>query len=173
MCSCCIFDWRQVLRGMLKQCKINIFTLCGGFRCVDESFSFVQSPIPLGSTVVLESSLDKKEDRKTFVSCKVTSGDGSTLHTEATGNLLGPVWWRECVSLSSNFHCALLFPSFFAALFVSINFCKIIDGVWPNEAGHDCWEVCVSRCVWHGRFFYDNICALKFTLLLNPFATSF
>lgn len=76
-----------MLRGMLKQCKMNIFTLCGSFLCVDKSLSFLQSPIPLGSTVVLECSLDKKEGRKTFVSCKVTSGDGSTLHTEATGNL--------------------------------------------------------------------------------------
>ncbi|XP_059194341.1 acyl-coenzyme A thioesterase THEM4-like [Centropristis striata] len=43
-----------------------------------------RSPIPLGSTVVLESSLDKKEGKKTFISCKVTSSDGSQLHTEAT-----------------------------------------------------------------------------------------
>lgn len=44
-----------------------------------------QSPIPLGSTVLIESSLDKKEGRKVFISCKVTSTDGSKLHTEATG----------------------------------------------------------------------------------------
>lgn len=43
-----------------------------------------RSAIPLGSTVLLESTLDKKEDRKTFVNCKVTSADGSKLHTEAT-----------------------------------------------------------------------------------------
>uniref|UniRef100_H3DLW8 Acyl-coenzyme A thioesterase THEM4 n=1 Tax=Tetraodon nigroviridis TaxID=99883 RepID=H3DLW8_TETNG len=43
-----------------------------------------RSPIPLGSTVLLESSLDKTEGRKTFVSCQVTSSDGATLHTEAT-----------------------------------------------------------------------------------------
>lgn len=49
---------------------------------------FVQSPIPLGSTVLLESSLDNKEGRKTFISCKVTSTDGSKLHTEATGNII-------------------------------------------------------------------------------------
>ncbi|XP_051920478.1 acyl-coenzyme A thioesterase THEM4 isoform X2 [Hippocampus zosterae] len=56
-----------------------------------------RSPIPLGSTVILESSLDNKEGRKTFISCKVTSTDGSKLHTEATalflsiklGHLLG------------------------------------------------------------------------------------
>lgn len=43
-----------------------------------------RSPIPLGSTVLIESSLDKKEGRKTFVSCKVTSTDGSKVHTETT-----------------------------------------------------------------------------------------
>ncbi|XP_074509777.1 acyl-coenzyme A thioesterase THEM4 [Sebastes fasciatus] len=41
-------------------------------------------PIPLGSTVVLESTLDKKEGRKTFITCKVTSSDGSKLHTDST-----------------------------------------------------------------------------------------
>ncbi|XP_032375449.1 acyl-coenzyme A thioesterase THEM4 isoform X1 [Etheostoma spectabile] len=45
-------------------------------------------PIPLGSTVLLESSLDKKEGRKTFISCKVTSSDGSKLHTETTALFL-------------------------------------------------------------------------------------
>lgn len=43
-----------------------------------------RSPIPLGSTVVMESSLDKQEGRKAFISCKVTSPDGTKLHTEAT-----------------------------------------------------------------------------------------
>nr|XP_046255972.1 acyl-coenzyme A thioesterase THEM4 [Scatophagus argus]XP_046255973.1 acyl-coenzyme A thioesterase THEM4 [Scatophagus argus] len=43
-----------------------------------------RSPIPLGSTVLLESSLDKKEGKKTFISCKVTSPDGSKVHTEST-----------------------------------------------------------------------------------------
>nr|XP_057940112.1 acyl-coenzyme A thioesterase THEM4 [Doryrhamphus excisus] len=42
-----------------------------------------RSPIPLGSTVLIESTLDKREGRKTFISCKVTSTDGSKLHTEA------------------------------------------------------------------------------------------
>lgn len=48
---------------------------------------FVLSPIPLGSTVLLESHLDKKEGRKIFISCKVTSTDGSKVHTETTGNV--------------------------------------------------------------------------------------
>ncbi|XP_029360645.1 acyl-coenzyme A thioesterase THEM4 [Echeneis naucrates] len=43
-----------------------------------------RSPIPLGSTVLIESSLDTQEGRKTFISCKVMSTDGSKLHTEAT-----------------------------------------------------------------------------------------
>ncbi|KAM4600629.1 acyl-coenzyme A thioesterase THEM4 isoform 2-T2 [Polymixia lowei] len=47
-----------------------------------------RSPIPLGSTVLLESSLSKKEGRKISVSCKVTSSDGSKIYTEATGLFL-------------------------------------------------------------------------------------
>lgn len=47
-----------------------------------------RSPIPLGSTVLLTCSLDKKDGRKTFLSCQVTSTDGSKLHTEATGLFL-------------------------------------------------------------------------------------
>lgn len=43
-----------------------------------------RSAIPLGSTVLLESTLDKKEGRKTYINCKVTSADGSKIHTEAT-----------------------------------------------------------------------------------------
>uniref|UniRef100_A0A1A8QAM8 Acyl-coenzyme A thioesterase THEM4 n=1 Tax=Nothobranchius pienaari TaxID=704102 RepID=A0A1A8QAM8_9TELE len=43
-----------------------------------------RSPIPLGSTVLIESTLDKQERKKTSVFCKVTSTDGSKLHTEAT-----------------------------------------------------------------------------------------
>ncbi|XP_077382819.1 acyl-coenzyme A thioesterase THEM4 isoform X3 [Festucalex cinctus] len=46
------------------------------------------SPIALGSTVLIESSLDKSTGRKHFISCKVTSSDGSTLHTEATALFL-------------------------------------------------------------------------------------
>ncbi|XP_028280409.1 acyl-coenzyme A thioesterase THEM4-like isoform X2 [Parambassis ranga] len=41
-------------------------------------------PIPLGSTVLIDSSLNKTEGRKVLISCKVTSTDGSKLHTEAT-----------------------------------------------------------------------------------------
>lgn len=47
-----------------------------------------RSPIPLGSTVLLESRLDKKEGRKTLLSCKVTSPDGSKVHTETSALFL-------------------------------------------------------------------------------------
>ncbi|XP_040900722.1 acyl-coenzyme A thioesterase THEM4 isoform X3 [Toxotes jaculatrix] len=47
-----------------------------------------RNPIPLGSTVLIESCLDAKEGRKTFISCKVSSTDGSKLHTEATALFL-------------------------------------------------------------------------------------
>ncbi|XP_013884988.1 acyl-coenzyme A thioesterase THEM4 [Austrofundulus limnaeus] len=43
-----------------------------------------RSPIPLGSTVLIESTLGEQEGRKMFVSCKISSSDGSKLHTEAT-----------------------------------------------------------------------------------------
>ncbi|XP_010785318.1 acyl-coenzyme A thioesterase THEM4 isoform X2 [Notothenia coriiceps] len=45
-------------------------------------------PIPLGGTVLLESSLEKKEGRKTFITCRVTSTDGSKLHTETSALFL-------------------------------------------------------------------------------------
>ncbi|CAK6439287.1 unnamed protein product [Pipistrellus nathusii] len=43
-----------------------------------------KSPIPLCSTVLINSQLDKIEGRKLFVSCKVQSIDGKILYTEAT-----------------------------------------------------------------------------------------
>ncbi|XP_027869235.1 acyl-coenzyme A thioesterase THEM4 [Xiphophorus couchianus] len=47
-----------------------------------------RSPIPLGSTVLIESILDKEDGRKMYISCRVTSTDGSKLHTEATALFL-------------------------------------------------------------------------------------
>ncbi|KAL0985386.1 hypothetical protein UPYG_G00156240 [Umbra pygmaea] len=58
--------------------------LSGPVMTVNLSINY-RRPIPLGSTVLLTSSLDKKEGRKTFVSCQVTDTEGSKLHTEATG----------------------------------------------------------------------------------------
>lgn len=95
----------KVLRKMLKRCKNeNVHTMWQVPLCwfCSTNLFFVKSPITLGSTVVLESSLDKKEGKKTFVSCKVTSSDGAKLHTEATGNLFwgaAPVWCWQCVSI--------------------------------------------------------------------------
>ncbi|XP_058862167.1 acyl-coenzyme A thioesterase THEM4-like isoform X1 [Acipenser ruthenus] len=43
-----------------------------------------RNPIPLGSVVLVECELDRTEGRKTFVSCRITSADGSKLHAEAT-----------------------------------------------------------------------------------------
>ncbi|KAL4646689.1 acyl-coenzyme A thioesterase THEM4-like isoform X1 [Arapaima gigas] len=43
-----------------------------------------RSPIPLGSVVLVHAALEKMEDRKIYISCQVTSSDGSKLHTEAT-----------------------------------------------------------------------------------------
>lgn len=43
-----------------------------------------RKPIPLGSTLVIESSLVKKEGKKIFITCTVTNSDGSKLHTEST-----------------------------------------------------------------------------------------
>ncbi|XP_040900721.1 acyl-coenzyme A thioesterase THEM4 isoform X2 [Toxotes jaculatrix] len=99
-----------------------------------------RNPIPLGSTVLIESCLDAKEGRKTFISCKVSSTDGSKLHTEATGNVhfyAHNLSDGTCVKARS-YICSLtfcivtiLFCSFFvvvvvfhsscAALFLSIN----------------------------------------------------
>lgn len=116
---------------------------------------FVRSPIPLGSTVMLESTLDKKEGRKSFISCKVTSTDGSKVHTETTGNR----------SFHSHSTCAddsmlvtlcnvtvlFFFHHCGAALFLSINISHLIKSGWenapvshlPNQCGHSqCW--CVS-----------------------------
>ncbi|XP_015191936.1 acyl-coenzyme A thioesterase THEM4 isoform X2 [Lepisosteus oculatus] len=43
------------------------------------------SPISLGSVVLVDCAVDRVEGRKTWVSCRITSADGSKLHTEATG----------------------------------------------------------------------------------------
>ncbi|XP_043113632.1 acyl-coenzyme A thioesterase THEM4 [Puntigrus tetrazona] len=43
-----------------------------------------RSPMPLDSVVLIHSSLDRIERRKTYITCKVTSTDESKLYTEAT-----------------------------------------------------------------------------------------
>ncbi|KAM6995320.1 acyl-coenzyme A thioesterase THEM4 [Tautogolabrus adspersus] len=64
-----------------------IASLSGVVMTVNLNINY-RSPIPLGSTVVIESFLDKKEGRKNFISCKITSPDGTKLHTEATALFL-------------------------------------------------------------------------------------
>ncbi|XP_034554345.1 acyl-coenzyme A thioesterase THEM4 isoform X1 [Notolabrus celidotus] len=47
-----------------------------------------RSPIQLGTTVVIETVVEKIEGRKKFILCKVTSPDGTKLHTDATALFL-------------------------------------------------------------------------------------
>ncbi|CAL8247220.1 unnamed protein product [Lota lota] len=56
--------------------------LCGPVMTANLNINY-RSPIPLGSTVMLESTLDQREDRKTYLSCIVTSTDGSKIHVES------------------------------------------------------------------------------------------
>lgn len=104
----------------------------------------VPSPIPLGSTVLIESCLDKKEGRKTFMSCKVTSTDGSKLHTEATGNNHTHTYTHarefivcdgacQCESMSS--HCSVFCHDSRAGLFLSITVGKLL-GVWYTHTNY-------------------------------------
>lgn len=110
--------------------------------CHNELLS-CSSPIPLGSTVLIESILDKQEARKTFVSCKITSSDGSKLHTEATGDAPFSFWTRqsEVVSYLSPYVLSVFsLPSFFlfhfcAALFVSVSVSHLLKGWHPLQPG--------------------------------------
>ncbi|XP_051778222.1 acyl-coenzyme A thioesterase THEM4 [Erpetoichthys calabaricus] len=43
-----------------------------------------KNPIPLGSTVIIECQLEKKEERKSYVNTRVISHDCTKLHTEST-----------------------------------------------------------------------------------------
>ncbi|KAL6109511.1 them4 [Pungitius sinensis] len=56
---------------------------CGPVLTANLNINY-RRPVPLGNTVLLESSLDKKEGKKVFVTCKMTSSDGSKLHTDST-----------------------------------------------------------------------------------------
>lgn len=71
----------------------------------------VSSPIPLGSAVLLESRLDKKEGRKTFISCKVMSSDRSKVHTETSGSRDATCW--------TDFHGAVALTALSSALLYS------------------------------------------------------
>ncbi|XP_053550593.1 acyl-coenzyme A thioesterase THEM4-like [Bombina bombina] len=43
-----------------------------------------RNSIPLGSTVIVDSQVDKVEGRKVYASCQIRSHDDALLHTEAT-----------------------------------------------------------------------------------------
>ncbi|PIO23685.1 hypothetical protein AB205_0008140 [Aquarana catesbeiana] len=44
-----------------------------------------RNPIPLGSTVIIDSRVEKVDGRKIYSSCQVRSHDDAVLHNEATG----------------------------------------------------------------------------------------
>ncbi|XP_040188416.1 acyl-coenzyme A thioesterase THEM4-like [Rana temporaria] len=44
-----------------------------------------RNPIPLGSTVLIDSRVEKVDGRKVYTSCQVRSHDDAVLHNEATG----------------------------------------------------------------------------------------
>ncbi|KAJ3598644.1 hypothetical protein NHX12_002149 [Muraenolepis orangiensis] len=56
--------------------------ICGPCMTANLNINY-RSPISLGSTVMVESTLDQREGRKTFLSCRVTSWDGSKIHVES------------------------------------------------------------------------------------------
>ncbi|PIO12983.1 hypothetical protein AB205_0155010, partial [Aquarana catesbeiana] len=43
-----------------------------------------QNPIPLGSTVIIDSRVEKVDGRKVYTSCQVRSHDDAVLHNKAT-----------------------------------------------------------------------------------------
>lgn len=56
--------------------------VCGPVMTANLNINY-RNPIALGSTVILESTLDHREGRKAFLSCRVTSTDGSKIHVES------------------------------------------------------------------------------------------
>lgn len=44
-----------------------------------------RSPVPLGSVVLLDGRVDRREGRKLFLSCEVRGAEGDPLHAKATG----------------------------------------------------------------------------------------
>ncbi|KAF0045407.1 hypothetical protein F2P81_001936 [Scophthalmus maximus] len=74
----------KIIQSKARLFTRNIRDPGAGFEYVVFANKEEKSAIPLGSTVLIETSLDSEEGRKKFISCKVTSTDGSKLHTEAT-----------------------------------------------------------------------------------------
>ncbi|KAL8184724.1 UNVERIFIED_CONTAM: hypothetical protein K2H54_026360 [Gekko kuhli] len=70
-----------ILDSVLGGCAMS---LLGHLMTANLNINY-KSPVPLGSVVLVESKLDNLEERKAFVSGRVQSVDGETLHAEATG----------------------------------------------------------------------------------------
>ncbi|XP_077320045.1 acyl-coenzyme A thioesterase THEM4-like isoform X1 [Lithobates pipiens] len=57
---------------------------CGPAMTANLNINY-RNPIPLGSTVLVDSRVEKVEGRKVYSSCRVRSHDEAVLHNEATG----------------------------------------------------------------------------------------
>lgn len=93
---------------------------------------FFYRPIPLCSTVLINSQLDKIEGRKLFVSCNVQSVDEKIVYTEATSKepplpVFGLVWFGlGILSLGGLFERGcFFFWVYFSCCFVDCWFCFV------------------------------------------------
>lgn len=77
-------------------CWIDYLSINKYIRFTRTYLLFLCRPIPLLSTVIINSQVDKIEGRKVYVSCTVQSADEKTLHTEATSKKMLPLrlWYR-------------------------------------------------------------------------------
>ncbi|XP_018424847.1 PREDICTED: acyl-coenzyme A thioesterase THEM4 [Nanorana parkeri] len=57
---------------------------CGSVLTANLNVNY-RNPIPLGSTVIIDSRVEKEEGRKVYLSCQIRSHDDAVLHNEATG----------------------------------------------------------------------------------------
>ncbi|XP_067169323.1 acyl-coenzyme A thioesterase THEM4 isoform X1 [Apteryx mantelli] len=69
-----------IIDSTIGSCAISV---AGKVMTANLSIDYV-NPVPLGSVVLVDSKADKVEGRKVFLSCKMQSVDGNTLHAEAT-----------------------------------------------------------------------------------------
>ncbi|XP_067832136.1 acyl-coenzyme A thioesterase THEM4 [Heptranchias perlo] len=69
-----------LLDGIAGACAFNI---AGPILTVNLNIN-LRSPVPLGCTVVLGAQIEKIEARKVFMSCQVTSADGTKLHADGS-----------------------------------------------------------------------------------------
>uniref|UniRef100_A0A8B9PRQ6 Acyl-coenzyme A thioesterase THEM4 n=1 Tax=Apteryx owenii TaxID=8824 RepID=A0A8B9PRQ6_APTOW len=81
-----------IIDSTIGSCAISV---AGKVMTANLSIDYV-NPVPLGSVVLVDSKADKVEGRKVFLSCKMQSVDGNTLHAEATGKdvlrVVGGCW---------------------------------------------------------------------------------